>query len=255
MLVRERSSPHSQRPGGSAFPCALDGPEAPKPTGMMERKLMMQVRIGLATNEVPDRLPDAPACVGDPAPLIDRLRRKLGNLVDGHASSPRNADGSPRPSPDNPADYETPEPPLSDADWADHHDLVDRRLDHARIVGLETHKHYALAPRYDKWTPERNRLHAAILDDIYRKTADVPCEHRAIMAGGLPGAGKTTVLKEQAGIELSRYLMVNPDDFKVELARRGMLPKVPCLSPMEAASLAHDSSAIADLCPACPPVA
>ena len=42
----------------------------------------------------------------------------------------------------------------------------------------------------------------------------VPCERKAIVAGGLPGAGKTTVLPEFAGIDLSQYLMINPDVIK-----------------------------------------
>ncbi len=36
-----------------------------------------------------------------------------------------------------------------------------------------------------------------IIDDLYAEAAAVPCEHKAIVAGGLAGAGKTTVLTEQ----------------------------------------------------------
>ena len=46
-----------------------------------------------------------------------------------------------------------------------------------------------------------------------------PCDHKAIVAGGLGGSGKTTVLATNAEIDLSQYLMINPDDIKEEMAR------------------------------------
>ena len=88
----------------------------------------------------------------------------------------------------------------------------------------------------------REELHNSIIDDVYGRANDVPCEFRALVAGGLGGAGKTTVLTEQAGIDLGRYLIINPDDIKGELASRGMLPEIKGLSPMEASDLAHEES-------------
>ena len=38
------------------------------------------------------------------------------------------------------------------------------------------------------------------------------------MAGGLGGAGKSTVLEKYAGIDRSKYLTINPDDIKEEMA-------------------------------------
>jgi predicted ABC-type ATPase len=70
----------------------------------------------------------------------------------------------------------------------------------------------------------------------------VPCDQQAIIAGGLGGAGKTTILKEYANIDLSNYLVVNPDDIKEQMARRGMIPEISGLSPMEASDLAHEES-------------
>jgi predicted kinase len=70
----------------------------------------------------------------------------------------------------------------------------------------------------------------------------VPCERKAIIAGGLGGAGKTTVLQKLAGVDLSKYLVINPDNCKEELARHGMLPEVPGLSPMEVSGLGHEES-------------
>ena len=64
----------------------------------------------------------------------------------------------------------------------------------------------------------------------------------AIIAGGLSGAGKSTVLEKYAGIDRSQYLTVNPDKIKEEMAERGMVPMVEGLSPMEASDLVHEES-------------
>jgi predicted ABC-type ATPase len=64
----------------------------------------------------------------------------------------------------------------------------------------------------------------------------------AIMAGGLGGAGKTTLLDHDLSIDRSNYLTINPDSFKEELAKRGLVPEIPGLSPMEASTLAHEES-------------
>ena len=81
-----------------------------------------------------------------------------------------------------------------------------------------------------------------IIDDLYAEAAAVPCEHKVIVAGGLAGAGKTTVLTEQAGIDRSQHLTINPDDVKSEMAKRGLIPSVDGLSPMEASDLVHEES-------------
>jgi predicted ABC-type ATPase len=85
-------------------------------------------------------------------------------------------------------------------------------------------------------------LHDQIINDRYAAECHVPCERRAIVAGGLPGAGKTTVLRDYAGIDLSGYLVINPDRIKAEFAARGLIPAVDGLTPMEAAELVHEES-------------
>ena len=49
-------------------------------------------------------------------------------------------------------------------------------------------------------------------------------------------------LQQHAGIDWSQYLMINPDDIKEEMARRGMIPEIDGLSPMEASELVHEES-------------
>lgn len=95
------------------------------------------------------------------------------------------------------------------------------------------------------WNPDRARIHREIVDELYKKAASVPNNGRAVIAGGLGGAGKSTVLKKFAGISPDDYLTINPDDIKEEMARRGMVPEVPDepdLSPMERAALIHEES-------------
>jgi predicted ABC-type ATPase len=94
----------------------------------------------------------------------------------------------------------------------------------------------------EHWTAERNKIHAAIVAEAYDLASDVPCDRQAIIAGGLGGAGKTTVLERYAGIDLSQYIMINPDNFKEKLAERGLTREIPGLSPMEATTLAHEES-------------
>lgn len=77
---------------------------------------------------------------------------------------------------------------------------------------------------------------------LYAAAASVPCEGKAIIAGGLGGSGKTTVLAEHAGVDLSKYFTINPDQCKEELALHKMLPQVAGLSPMETSSLGHEES-------------
>jgi predicted kinase len=199
-----------------------------------------------AADDLADRtaLPDR---TGDRA----ELRQQLGRLPPGHPSSPVEADGTPRPpepglrcrdspdaSPEDHADWR----PLTDAEYAEHVAEVKERLDKARADGLATESRYVIDPDGETWTPERRAGHDAIIADLYEAAHEVPCERRAILAGGLPGAGKTTVLEQHAGIDRSRYLTINPDEIKNEMAKRDMIPEVAGLTPMEASDLVHEES-------------
>ena len=137
-------------------------------------------------------------------------------------------------------------PPLTDQEWVEHVSYVRDSLEKANADGLATDHLYTIDPDRQQWTPERNRIQGEIVRDLYNRASAVPCEHKALVAGGLGGAGKTTILTEQAGVDVSQDLPINPDDIKEEMARRGIVPKVAGLSPMEASDLVHEeSSAIA----------
>src|SRR5579875_2863589 len=169
------------------------------------------------------------------------LLLRLDRLPDGHPSSPRHANGTCKPADLGLYDIDEARP-LTDAEHAEHVRDVRERLDKARADGLASHVTHTIDPRHTVWSTDRDAEHDAIIADLYAAASAVPCERQAILAGGLPGAGKTTVLARYAGIDRSRYLTINPDDIKVEMARRGMVPIVPGLTPMEATDLVHEES-------------
>jgi len=125
----------------------------------------------------------------------------------------------------------------------------------ARLVaeGKDTEHLYAAdgsPPPPGLYTAERAAQHAQIIADLMARNADVPAEGKAIVLGGLPGAGKTYAidhLPEDAkavigDIDRSQYITINPDDMKAELQARGMVPDYPGLKGMEASPQIHEES-------------
>ena len=173
------------------------------------------------------------------------LQRRLERLPPGHPSSPYHADGSRKPPPPSLRALELPPPdarerarpdqsdapapalePLTDAEHADHIAQVREFLDEARGRGLATDQQFMADERRGIWSKDRRDVHDALVDALYSRAEDVPDDRMAIMAGGLGGAGKSTVLDSQAGIERSCYLTINPDVIKEEMAARGLIPQV-----------------------------
>jgi predicted kinase len=187
-------------------------------------------------------LADRLAAAADTAQVRRDLEDRARRLPPGHPSSAYDENGARHPPAPSLADYERPLPPLTDAAWSDHVNQVRANLDHALASGMATHERHTIDAQRQTWTAERNQIHGKIIAEIYRRAADVPCDRQAIMAGGLTGAGKSTVLEHRAGIDRAKYLTINPDDFKEILADRGLVPSVPGLSPMEASALAHRES-------------
>jgi predicted kinase len=163
------------------------------------------------------------------------LEQRLARLTDGHPSGEGYGDGGGGRRPERIR-------PLTDAEYADHIKYVEAKLEAARAAGLATHERHTVDRGNQVWAAKRELEHNAIVDYFHEASRNVPRECRAIVAGGLPGAGKTTVLRDHAGIDLSHYFVINPDDIKEELARRGMIPALDGLSPMEASELVHEES-------------
>jgi predicted kinase len=200
----------------------------------------------------PDQLRVTSTTADHPHPWSrEDLQQRLERLPRGHPSSPYNADGSRKPPPPElralelPASTDdTPEPvtPLTDAEHTEHVAQVRDRLAEARDNGLATDNKHLLDAQRQVWSPERAKIHKEVVNYLYETAADAPCEHKAIMAGGLAGAGKTTVLDEHQRNDRSQYLTINPDDVKKQLAERELIPEVEGLSPMEASDLVHEES-------------
>lgn len=173
------------------------------------------------------------------------LERRLEQLPDGHPSSPRYLDGARPPESRGDASVRREADrvrPLTDAEHFTHVADVKVRLATARKAGLATEFQHTIDPDREIWSRARRVLHDQIVDDRYGAATGVPCERRAVVAGGLPGGGKTTVLREYAGIDLAQYLMINPDEIKEDMAARGLIPPVDGLTPMESADLVHEES-------------
>lgn len=133
--------------------------------------------------------------------------------------------------------------PLSDEEFAAHKDFVSSQVEAALRAGLATDQQHSLDGKGQVWTPERATLHSEIVKDYMDRQVDVPSERQALFMGGLPGAGKSSTLRSHPNIDLGNYAVLNPDDFKEELMKRGMVPEAPGLSPMESAALVHEESA------------
>ena len=188
------------------------------------------------TEDAPDEQPDyQPTHGADEAPSPE------APTYDPTMSTPATADGeASRPEDSGPIGDQTRL--LSDSEWAEHITEVRDGLSKAYEQNLNTDFVYTINGAGEVWLEQRERLHDAILEDLYGRATNVPCDSMAIVAGGLGGAGKTTVLTQQAGIDMSEYLMINPDDIKEEMACRGMIPEIDGLSPMESSELVHEES-------------
>lgn len=115
-------------------------------------------------------------------------------------------------------------------------------------AGQTTDKIFTLDDDNRVWEPDRAKLHKQIVEEMYLRADKVPTEGKSIIAGGLGGAGKSTVLGKSMGIGRNDYFTINPDDVKETMADLDMIPDIQGLSPMEASALVHEeSSHIANL--------
>jgi hypothetical protein len=171
---------------------------------------------------------DAFADGGDVASAaIPELRPAAGREVDEAASRDERPDGAYR---------------FTEAEWIDHRAETAIQLDNANAAGLASNHQHTIDPDRRIWSVDRQAAHSIIIDEMYEEAKGVPKNYEAIIAGGLCGAGKTTVLDDYAGIDRSQYLTISPDDIKEALARKGLVPEIEGLSPMEASDLVHKES-------------
>lgn len=96
------------------------------------------------------------------------------------------------------------------------------------------------------YTPERAAIHKEIISEMVAeaKRRGVPREGKAIVSGGLPGAGKSYVLGNRLGIDMDKYVVLNPDEFKERLIEKTSVPGTEDgqFGPMEMATVVHEES-------------
>ena len=131
--------------------------------------------------------------------------------------------------------------PLTEAQYQQHARDVEEMVNAELVAGRSTADQYSTDGGYS-WSPGRALVHDEILQAFLARQVNVPSEKKAVLLGGLSGAGKSTTLKKVPGVHQGDYAVINPDDFKKELGRRGLVPEVAGLSPMEAGALVHDES-------------
>ena len=68
--------------------------------------------------------------------------------------------------------------PLTDKEWAEHITEVRDSLSKAYEQNLNTDFVYTINGAGEVWLEERERLHDAIIEDVYERAADVPCDFR-----------------------------------------------------------------------------
>lgn len=142
-------------------------------------------------------------------------------------------------------------PPLSDEEYAQHTKHIEEQIGAALAAGKATDKQFAVDANSGVWEFERAQRHREIADAMWKARAEsVPNEGKAMISGGLGGAGKSTVLKTLPGDVQSQYFTINSDDVKDHIAENfpDMIPEAGDLSPLERVALIHEeSSHIADL--------
>jgi predicted kinase len=179
----------------------------------------------------------------------DRQSPDLVEEVDRHVTPDDPVASPDRQPPDIPPEPDAPRltdetRPLTDTEWTEHVSDVRSILGDADAKGLATESQFTTDEDQEQWTPARDRIQGDLVAELYERSSHVPLEGMAIVAGGLSGAGKTTILSKYAGIDLSQYLIINPDNIKEEMASRGLIPEVEGLSPMEASDLVHEESSV-----------
>lgn len=132
---------------------------------------------------------------------------------------------------------------MSQLELARHTRYVEKTLDQLvsnKKTTEKTHADYVSGGLVFK--PERLAAHTEIIDELFKQAETVPRNGEAIFAGGLGGAGKSTVLANFADVDEAKYFTLNPDNIKEIMAEKGLIPKVDGLTPMEASPLVHEEA-------------
>lgn len=127
-----------------------------------------------------------------------------------------------------------------DESFSRHQQFVGETVMAARGAGLNSET--ALKPE-GIWTVETADYINSLVDEMITELEEkgVPKSRKSLMLGGLPGAGKTTLVTNY-GLNMDEWAVSNPDEVKERLIRDGVYPKIDGLSPMETAGPIHELS-------------
>ncbi|WP_331025636.1 zeta toxin family protein [Longimicrobium sp.] len=106
----------------------------------------------------------------------------------------------------------------------------------------------AFKDSFGLWSEEWQQIFDAVVDEVYDEVTvnqSKPKNRRAIMLGGLPGAGKSSTLDAMAqsgSFRKDEWITINPDLFKDKMFERGLHPDIEGLAPAETASFVHAAS-------------
>jgi Zeta toxin len=106
----------------------------------------------------------------------------------------------------------------------------------------------AFKDSFGLWSEEWQQVFDAVVDELYDELTEnqtKPKNSRAIVLGGLPGAGKSSTLGKMADTGAYRadeWITLNPDLFKDKMIERGLQPKIAGLAPAETASFIHEAA-------------
>lgn len=134
--------------------------------------------------------------------------------------------------------------PLTDEELDEHRkflDEVNTRIDRDRL-SMES----LMKDPQGRWEDEFYDWMLDTVEEVYdQKYADRPKDRKALVTGGLGGAGKSTTLDRLSAagvIDSKEWITINPDDMKEEMIARGMFPEIEGLAPAEMANILHGVS-------------
>lgn len=149
--------------------------------------------------------------------------------------------------PDQAAIVSTGQGPISEEELKSHLAFLDA-VEDEYIKGEDLTYDRAFKDSFGLWSEEWQQIFDAVVDEVYdevTKNQTKPRNQRAIMLGGLPGAGKSSTLEvmtKQGGFQADDWVTINPDVMKDKMLERGLFPKVEGMAPAETAGFIHAAS-------------
>lgn len=133
--------------------------------------------------------------------------------------------------------------------WADHKAYVENVIDRIEAGSLTT---ALLQDSRGDWSPEVFELVDTVVRDMLEdiETRRLPKDRKAVVLGGLPGAGKTTSIDNNAVLlkaglsNPDRWVQVNSDEMKTKIADLGVFTEFEGLGPLESATAVHQLSSL-----------